>query len=320
MKGLPVRPADNRAPSDSSPSSRRSLLAMAGPPARVADAVAEAAAAPAEAEPLPAANREKPSGDPHRLRRLVHRLRAPGGCPWDREQTPLSLMRYVLEEAYEVADAIEAQDVPGLREELGDLLLQVYLQAEIAEESGQFDISDVIRSLSEKLIRRHPHVFGDTEVSGPREVQQNWDRLKLAEKGRADSVLDRIPRSLPALARAQEVQRKLHNAGFDWPGRQGSLTKLDEELAELQAALDEPEKLAAELGDVLFMLAKLATDAGVDAEAALRGTLERTSKRFRYIEGTAAARGIEVSDISLEEQLGLWAEAKCAEREAPAGP
>ena len=293
---------------------------MRGPPAPPADAVAEAAVAPAGAERLPAARPEKPSGDPHRLKRLVHRLRAPGGCPWDREQTPASLMRYVLEEAYEVADAIKAQDAPALREELGDLLLQVYLQAEIAEESGQFDLSDVIRSLSEKLIRRHPHVFGDTEVSGAREVQQNWERLKLAEKGRAESVLDRIPHSLPALARAQEVQRKLHNAGFDWPDRQGSLTKLAEELDELQAALDEPERLAAELGDVLFMLAKLATDAGVDAEAALRGTLERASTRFRSIERTAAERGIEVSELSLEEQLRLWGQAKCAEREGQPGP
>jgi MazG family protein len=252
----------------------------------------------------------KRTGSPYGLRRLVQRLRAPGGCPWDREQTPASLVRYVLEEAYEVADAIEAGDPRALREELGDLLLQVYLQAEIAEEKGQFDLNDVIRSISEKLIRRHPHVFAGLAVRDAAEVERNWERLKRAEKEHQPATLEGVPRSMPALAQAQEVQRRLTQAGFDWPDRRGSLAKLDEELGELRASLDDRRTLEGELGDVLFMLAKLATDAGVDAETALRGTIRRVGDRFHRVEELAAARSTTVDALGPDAQLELWKRAK----------
>jgi tetrapyrrole methylase family protein/MazG family protein len=255
---------------------------------------------------------DKPTGSPLGLRRIVHRLRAPGGCPWDRDQTPASLVRYVLEEAYEVADAIEASDPVALREELGDLLLQVYLQAEIAEENGYFDLTDVIRCLSEKLIRRHPHVFAGLRIGDAQAVELNWERLKLAEKGQPASVLDRIPRSLPALARSQEVQRRLAQAGFDWPNGDGAWAKLDEELAELREARGDSRAMAGELGDVLFMLAKLATDVGLDAEAALRACNQRVAQRFRHLEQTALARGTTVEALGQPTQLQLWNDAKQA--------
>jgi tetrapyrrole methylase family protein/MazG family protein len=272
--------------------------------------VARGAAAPAGPEPLTGSAPGKPTGSPLGLRRIVHHLRAPGGCPWDREQTPTSLVRYVLEEAYEVADAIEASDPLALREELGDLLLQVYLQAEIAEENGQFDLTDVIRSLSEKLIRRHPHVFAGLQVGDAQAVELNWERLKQAEKGQPTSVLDRIPRSLPALARSQEVQRRLGQAGFDWPDSDGAWAKLDEELTELRQARGDSRTMADELGDVLFILAKLATDAGLDAEAALRACNQRVAHRFRHLEQAAAARGTTVEALGLPIQLQLWNDAK----------
>ena len=257
---------------------------------------------------------ERAISSPFGLRAIVHRLRAPGGCPWDRAQTPASLVRYVLEEAYEVADAIREGDPHGLREELGDLLLQVYLQAEIAEESGDFDLTNVIRGISEKLISRHPHVFAGVEVANAEEVERNWERLKQAEKGEAPSALDAIPRSMPALARAQEIQRKLSKANFEFPDRKGVLGKLDEELAEIREAVGDAQRLESELGDVLFMLAKLATDAGLDAEAALRGTIQRVISRYRYVERCAAQRGSSVSALGLDTLIELWEQAKETER------
>jgi tetrapyrrole methylase family protein/MazG family protein len=201
-----------------------------------------------------------------------------------------------------------------VQEELGDLLLQVYLQAEIAEEAGDFDVSDVIRGLTEKLIRRHPHVFGSVQVANAADVERNWEQLKQAEKGSAPSTLGSVPLSLPALARAREVQRKVSKAGFDWPRPDGALAKLDEELSELRAVLDDPVELAKELGDVLFMLVKVAGDRGIDAEAALRGTIERVVSRFEYLERAAAASGTGVGDLGIERLLELWEEAKRAEQ------
>lgn len=263
---------------------------------------------------LPPVAAEEATGSPHLLRAIVHRLRAPGGCPWDREQTPGSLVRFLLEEAYEAADAIEEGDPRAIWEELGDVLLQVYLQAEIAEESGRFDINDVVRSVAEKLVRRHPHVFAGLEVSGAEQVEVNWERLKQFEKGQAESLLDGIPRSAPALARAQEVQRRLSEAGFDWPSKQGTWDKLDEELAELRRARSNNAALAAELGDVLFTLAKLATDAGIDAESALRRAVQRVNERVRYVEQSVAEHRRQLSELSIDEMLGLWKEAKRAGR------
>lgn len=263
---------------------------------------------------VPPLSPEEAAGSPFVLRGIVHRLRAPGGCPWDRKQTPRSLARFVLEEAYEVVEAIEAGDPAALREELGDLLLQVYLQAEIAEESGDFDIGDVIRGLVGKLIRRHPHVFRDVEVAGAEEVERNWESLKRAEKGAERSILDDLPRHRPALARAQEMQRRLIQAGFDWPDRRSVLAKLAEELHELSAALDDPAALSGELGDALFMLARLATDAGIDAETALSGALERIRSRFSYVEQQARTRGLPLRALPVDELLRLWEEAKTRER------
>lgn len=262
---------------------------------------------------LPPLSPENATSSPFGLRAIVHRLRAPGGCPWDRKQTPASLVPFMLEEAYEATDAIEDGDREAIREELGDVLLQVYLQSEIAEESGDFDLNDVFRSISEKLVRRHPHVFAGLQVGSAEQVEINWERLKLSEKGRSPSLVDNIPRSLPALARAQEVQRSLAGAGFDWPSKQGAWDKLEEELAELRGARSDAGALAAELGDVLFMLAKLATDAGLDAESTLRRSIQRVSARMRFVEQAAAARGADIKALSLEELVGFWEQAKQAE-------
>ena len=253
------------------------------------------------------------------LRQLVHRLRAPGGCPWDRKQTPESLTKYVIEEAYEVVDAIRHGQVSDVAEELGDLLLQVYLQAEIAEEAGQFTLNDVVEHLSTKLVRRHPHVFGDVVVSGASDVEVNWEALKRAEKGEQAepaSVLDGIPRSLPALMLAQEVQKRLKKAGFDWPDRRGPEEKLDEEIGELRSA-DTADEAAAELGDVLFILARLGLDRGANAEDGLRETIRKVEERYRHVEERLRGRGLTPKDVQIGELQALWGEAK---REAARRP
>ena len=243
------------------------------------------------------------------LRQLVHRLRAPGGCPWDRKQTHESLTKYVLEEAYEVVDAIRHGGPADVAEELGDLLLQVYLQAEIAEEAGGFTLNDVVEHLSTKLVRRHPHVFGDVVVSDASDVEVNWEALKVAEKGERTSVLDGVPRSLPALTMAQEVQKRLKKAGFDWPDRRGPEEKLDEEIGELRSA-DTANEAAAELGDVLFSLARLGLDRGANAEDSLRETIRKVEERYRHVEARLRERGLTPKDIGIEELQALWDEAK----------
>jgi tetrapyrrole methylase family protein / MazG family protein len=263
---------------------------------------------------LPPLGRDDAERSLQGLRALVHRLRAPGGCPWDREQTHESLAKYVIEEAYEVVDAIRHGTPADLAEELGDLLLQVYLQAELAEEAGRFTLNDVAEHLSRKLVRRHPHVFGDVAVGGAADVEVNWDRLKQAEKAdraeaAARSALDGIPRSLPALMLAQEVQKKLKKAGFDWPDPRGVEEKLAEEVAELRASAT-PEEAAAELGDVLFILVRLGLDRGANAEDALRGTIRRVEERYRYVEARLGERGRTPKDAGIDELRALWDEAK----------
>lgn len=243
------------------------------------------------------------------LRHVVHRLRAPGGCPWDRKQTPQSLAKYVLEEAYEVVDAIEHHGPAELTEELGDLLLQVFLQSEIAEEGGQFSLNDVVEQLTTKLIRRHPHVFADVQVSGASDVEVNWEALKKAEKGERVSALDGVPKSLPALAMAAELQKRMRKTGFEWPNRQGAEAKLAEELEELRTAAT-PDAAAAELGDVLFVLTGLAAWYGASAEDALRHTNRKVEARFRYVEDRVRERGQAISDVALDELLALWRQAK----------
>jgi tetrapyrrole methylase family protein / MazG family protein len=255
-----------------------------------------------------------PTGSTHGLRAIVARLRAPEiGCPWDLEQTHRSLIPYVIEEAYEVVDAIEDDDPASLADELGDLVLQVALHAEIADQANEFEWNDVVRMLSEKLVRRHPHVFGDVRVSGASDVIRNWDQLKAAERvdqpSRA-STLAGIPNSLPQLKRAAELARKATKAGFDWPTRDGTLDKVREELAELLAA----ETLAQrreELGDLLYILSKLAWQDGVDPEEALRAANRKFATRFAALEEIARERGWDsLRAQPLADLESAWSEAK----------
>ncbi len=243
---------------------------------------------------VPAVAGYVPGGSMHGLRAIVARLRAPEiGCPWDLEQTHRSLIPYAIEEAYEVVDAIEADDPASLADELGDLLLQVVLHAEVADQSDEFEWNDVVRTLSEKLVRRHPHVFGSVSVSGASEVVRNWDQLKAAERKHqppAASVLDGVPTSLPQLKRAAELARRARKAGFDWPTREGTLAKVREELSELLSAQSVSEK-REEMGDLLYVLAKLASQEGVEPEEALRAANRKFTTRFAALEQIARERG-----------------------------
>jgi tetrapyrrole methylase family protein/MazG family protein len=255
-----------------------------------------------------------PTGSAHSLRAIVARLRAPDiGCPWDLEQTHRSLIPYVIEEAYEVVDAIESDDVAGLADELGDVLLQVALHAEIADQENEFEWNDVVRTLSEKLVRRHPHVFGSVAVSGAADVVRNWDQLKAAERASQpppSSALDGVAASLPQLKRAAELSRRAAKAGFDWPDRSGTLDKVREELAELLAASTLAER-REELGDLLYILAKLAWQEGVDPEEALRYANRKFQTRFAALEAIAQERNWPtLRDRPLPELEAAWAEAK----------
>lgn len=251
------------------------------------------------------------------LLEVVGHLRAPDGCPWDREQTHLSLRQYLLEETYEVLAALDAEDPAALCEELGDLLLQIVLHAQVALEEGEFKWPDVLQHIVAKLRRRHPHVFGEVQVSGAAEVLVNWDRIKREEQrdepaAAAHSLLAKVPAALPALARAQAMQERAARVGFDWRDVAGVITKVREEVAELQAAADEAR--FAELGDLLFALVNLARWLGIDAEAALRAATARFAARFQEMERLAAARGVELGDLPLAAQDALWEEAKRRER------
>ncbi|MDQ2800212.1 MAG: nucleoside triphosphate pyrophosphohydrolase, partial [Armatimonadota bacterium] len=245
---------------------------------------------------------------------LMARLRAPNGCPWDREQTPQTLRKYVIEEAYEVVEAIEAGHPAKLSEELGDLLLQVVFHAQLAREAGDFALADVTRSIVEKLIRRHPHVFGDTVVSGSDQVLQNWEQIKRGEPGYEDrtSILDGIPPALPALMRAGEVSKRVVKVGFEWPTVGEVLDKVEEEIAELRVeiARGDTVRAADELGDLLFTLVNVARHLKTDPEDALRRMTQRFAARFRRIEQHAANSGHAVSDLSLEEMEAVWQAAK----------
>jgi tetrapyrrole methylase family protein/MazG family protein/ATP diphosphatase len=254
---------------------------------------------------------------------LMRRLLEVDGCPWDREQDYASLRRYVLEEACEVIDAIDDQDYDGLCEELGDLALQVVFLGELARREGRFGPDDVVRAIVEKLVRRHPHVFGDTEVEGSEEVLQNWERIKAEEK-RDRGVLDGVPRSLPALQRAQRMSEKVSRVGFDWPDGRGSREKVSEELGELDRAIEGGDKarVEAELGDVLFALVNLARHHGIDAEIALRGTADRFARRFAHVEKRVKERhggfvrgpdGKPLPGPPLDVLDGYWNEAKAEE-------
>ncbi len=252
---------------------------------------------------------------------LIARLRAPDGCPWDRKQTHASLRPYLLEETYEVLDALDRGDFQALREELGDLLLQIVLHTEIATEEGEFTMPQVIQTVHDKIVRRHPHVFGDVQVDSADEVVRNWEAIKRREKqaqaGQDEapaSVLDGVPAALPALAKAQAVGRKAAKVGFDWPSIEGVWDKVHEELQELRAAAA-PQVQAAELGDLLFAVVNLARHLGLDAETALREATARFMQRFREVERRALAQGREVQRLTLEEMDALWEAAKRREDE-----
>jgi tetrapyrrole methylase family protein/MazG family protein len=251
-----------------------------------------------------------------RLLGIMDKLRDPGGCPWDREQTLRTLTPYLLEEAHEVIEAIESGDARHHREELGDLLFQVVFQARIAREEGQFDFADVCDAISDKLTRRHPHVFGDVSVSGSKEVIKNWEKIKAEErkeKGDAPrSAIGGVPVALPALVRAERLTEKAAAVGFDWPDAKSVVAKMHEELGELQQAMEgkDPQQIEDELGDLLFSIANLGRWIKVHPEEALRGTLRRFESRFHYIEAELAKRGKSPRESTLEEMDSLWNEAK----------
>ncbi len=266
----------------------------------------------------PVANAASPWGMPW----ISDRLRAPDGCPWDREQTHESLRKHLLEETYEVYDALADGATPELAGELGDLLLQVVLHAQLAAEAGVFDMTDVWASIATKIVRRHPHVFGESEARTAADVNRQWERIKAAERAAvadetgADapgSALDGISRSLPALAASQEMQERAANLGYDWPSIDGVLDKVREEVGELVEAEDAVHR-AEELGDLLFVLVNVGRRTGIEVEAALRAANEKFRRRFRHVERAAAARGVALRDLSFEQLDALWDAAKATER------
>jgi tetrapyrrole methylase family protein/MazG family protein len=246
----------------------------------------------------------------------IARLRAPGGCPWDREQTHLSLRGNLMEEAYEVLEAIDREDPRALAEELGDLLLQILLHAQIATESGDFRMADVTAGIDEKIHRRHPHVFGEKKVDGVGQVLANWEEIKAEERSGKEKggkgLLDGVPLALPALEQAVSIQKRAARVGFDWPSIEGVKAKVAEELAELEAAEGEEER-ASELGDLFFAIVNLARWLQVDAESALRQSNARFRGRFGRVEAAAARIGKPLKEMTLEELDALWEEAKKGE-------
>ncbi|MDY3949839.1 MAG: nucleoside triphosphate pyrophosphohydrolase [Eggerthella lenta] len=312
-------------------------------------------ASPSPAAPLASQLAANPCSHPSfdQFVATIAALRAPDGCPWDRTQTHQSIAHNMIEEAYEAVDAIEAADVAHLREELGDVLLQVVLQSQIASDAGEFDIDDVCADVNEKMVRRHPHVFGEAQAANAGDVLDLWDRVKMAEKGAADEaadgagerregLLDGVPTSFPALMQAQKISRKAAAAGFEWDSLDGVWEKVREEIAELQeayavapkaangkvdaaavssdAAVDPAAAEAAvaavedELGDVLFSLVNVGRRMGVDAEGALRSTCRKFRDRWAWMEQAAWQQGRTIEDLSGDERETLWEEAKKRER------
>ena len=262
-----------------------------------------------------------------RLLEVVRRLRDPErGCPWDKEQSFATIAPYTIEEAYEVADAIRREAWAELAGELGDLLLQVVYHAQIAEEAGLFDFEQVAQGIAEKMIRRHPHVFGDAVVESAAAQRRAWEEVKAAERaGKASdpSVLADVPLALPALTRAEKLQRRVARIGFDWPEPTPILAKIEEELAELRASLEarEPrEKLAEELGDLLFAVVNLARRLEIDAEEALRAANAKFERRFRAVEARARASGSDPAQLDLAALDRLWEEVKAEERDRSRAP
>ncbi|MBO7653296.1 MAG: nucleoside triphosphate pyrophosphohydrolase [Kiritimatiellae bacterium] len=252
-----------------------------------------------------------------RLLEVMRRLRAPGGCPWDREQTYKTLKPCLLEETYELLEAMEGDNLTLHREELGDVLLQVVFQCQMRAEEGHFDFNEVADVLADKLIRRHPHVFGDVQVDGTGQVLRNWEAIKQKEKDKAPdrSAIDGVPAALPALLKAQRVQAKASRVGFDWKDASGAVSKIDEELAELKAAIAEGDKahIEEEMGDLLFAAVNTCRFLGIDAESALGATTQKFSRRFRAVEKAVRDQGREMKTCTLEELDAIWDQVKAAE-------
>ena len=240
---------------------------------------------------------------------IIARLRAPDGCPWDRKQTHASLRENLLEECYEVLEALDEGDSGKLRDELGDLLMQIVLHAQIAAEAGEFEFGDVVNSINAKLIHRHPHIFGSKKVRDAEEVALNWEVLKREERAPDTSILESVPKQMPALGYSQEIQRRVAQVGFDWEDVDGVIDKLAEEVGEFKRAPSQEQK-AGEFGDLLFTLANIARRLGVDLEAALRQANRRFYRRFSYMEELCRQRGVNLGELSFEEQNALWEEAK----------
>jgi tetrapyrrole methylase family protein/MazG family protein len=285
---------------------------------------------------LPAVRPEEALASPHGLPWLVARLRAPDGCPWDREQDHRTLRKFLLEETYEVYDALERGSTPQLAEELGDLLLQVVLHAQYAAEAGVFDLADVHRSIMAKIVRRHPHVFGDVQADTAQQVIRNWEAIKATERAigsrpaegeEPSSAVDPempaafagLSRALPALAYAHEMQERAAGLGYDWQDLEGVLDKIEEEAVELLGAVDPPARYE-EFGDLLFVVVNLGRKLGVDPEAALRAASRKFASRFARVERMAEADGVELRTLGLDQLDELWQRAKAEERRsAPAG-
>ena len=248
------------------------------------------------------------------LRAIMARLRAPDGCPWDREQTHQSIKDCLLEEAYEFLEAVEDGSTEHMREELGDLLLQVVFHAQMASERGSFGMDEVVHEIAEKLVRRHPHVFGETEVSGSDEVVANWEAIKNSESGKESrkSRMDGIPHTFPGLLRAKKLQVRAAKDGFDWPDAEPVWEKVDEEIREVREAVAEgnPSHVEEEVGDLLFAVVNLARKLGVDPEIAIQRANGKFDSRYRAMEALAEGRGHKMSDYDLAAQDGLWNEVK----------
>jgi XTP/dITP diphosphohydrolase len=232
-------------------------------------------------------------------------------CPWDKEQTLESLRYLTIEETYELSDAILEKDMDGIKKELGDLMLHLVFYSKIGSETGHFDIKDVLESISEKLIRRHPHIYGDVKVNGAEDVKNNWEKIKMNEKGRK-SVLEGVPNSMPAIVKAYRMQEKVKGVGFDWKNTADVWQKVEEEISELKAEVEkgDHEKMEKEFGDLLFSLINYARFIGVNPEDALEKTNKKFADRFRYIEEQAQKSGKQLSEMTLDEMDGFWNEAK----------
>jgi len=240
---------------------------------------------------------------------IIAKLRAPDGCPWDRKQTHSSLRENLLEECYEVLEALDEGDRDKLCAELGDLLMQIVLHAQIAAEAGEFDMGDVIKGINAKLIHRHPHIFGSVKVKDAEEVALNWEVLKQEEREAGASILNSVPKQMPALGYSQSIQRRVAGVGFDWKEVDGVIDKLAEEVSEFKRATSQ-EEMTKEFGDLLFTLANIARRLDIDLEAALREANQRFYRRFTYMEELCHQRGVNFGELSFAEQNALWEEAK----------